>query len=127
MVGMLHKEEDLQKSFVQWLSLQYPKISQCCYAVNHGVVLGVNKIIAIRRAKRQKLMGVKGGIADLFIMKKTTRGKPLIWIEFKVGKNKQSLTQKVFEQIAIEADLPYYLCYNLDDAINIIKQNYDKI
>jgi hypothetical protein len=127
MVGMLHKEEDLQKSFVQWLSLQYPKINNCCYAVNHGVVLGVTKIIAIRRAKRQKMMGVKGGIADLFIMKKTNRGKPLIWIEFKIGKNKQSLSQKIFEQIAIEADLPYYLCYNLDNAIDVIKQNYDKI
>jgi len=121
---MKHPETSLQISIIELLSWKYPDISKCCYAVNHGIKYSDNAKVNIIRAMFQKKIGVRRGISDLFILKKTKQGQSVVWIELKAGKNKQSGEQNNFEQLSKDAGCLYYICRSIDEFCKIIEDNY---
>lgn len=45
--------------------------------------------------------------------------KEVVFCEFKAGRNRQSLEQKVFQQQVEQLGYKYWLVYNLDEFINL--------
>ena len=103
-------ESDLQIVCVEWFNYQYK--NKIIMAIPNGGKR--NKIEAIRLKKE----GVLAGVADLFI--------PCIFlfIEMKIGKNKQTQNQKDFQiNIKKQNELyDYVLCYSFDEFVDIIKK-----
>lgn len=66
-----------------------------------------------REAKKLKDMGVKPGVADLALILPDARAA---FIELKVGKNKQTDTQKDFQAECERIGAPYAVCRSLDEV-----------
>jgi len=83
------------------------------FAIPNG---GQRNIIVATKLKAE---GVKKGVADLFIMVGNSKHYGL-FIEVKVGKNKQQDSQIEFESLATKQGYAYNLVYSLDELINIL-------
>ena len=66
-----------------------------------------------REAKKLKDMGVKPGVADLALILPDARAA---FIELKVGKNRQTDTQKDFQAECERIGAPYAVCRSLDEV-----------
>ena len=108
---MKHQEAELQKACVRWHSLQYPKDYYLLY-MNHQ-----NGKSAAEQG-RLKAMGLVPGVADLTML---SRGR-VDFFELKVGKNKQTETQKEFQQAVEAYGYHYHLVYELDQFINLVNE-----
>jgi hypothetical protein len=75
----------------------------------------------IKVAAKLKQEGVKAGVADLFVALSNGKYHGL-FIEVKVGKNKQQPNQKVFEQKVLENGYQYKLVRSIDDMIAVIRE-----
>ena len=111
---MKHQEAELQKACVRWHSLQYPKDYYLLY-MNHQ-----NGKSAAEQG-RLKAMGLVPGVADLTML---SRGR-VDFFELKVGKNKQTETQKEFQQAVESYGYHYHLVYSLDQFIEIVNKIKD--
>ena len=106
---MKQNEHDLQVVLCRYLDLK--KIPY--FAIPNG---GARNIIVATKLKAE---GVKKGVADLFIMVGNSKHYGL-FIEVKVGKNKQQDSQIEFESLAIKQGYHYKVVYSLDELINIL-------
>jgi hypothetical protein len=75
----------------------------------------------IKVAAKLKQEGVKAGVADLFVALSNGKYHGL-FIEVKVGKNKQQPNQKIFEQKVLENGYQYKLVRSIDDMIAVIRE-----
>lgn len=91
---MRHIEDSLQRSCVQWFSLQYREIANLLHHSPNG---GKRNMI---EAARFKAMGVRAGFPDL-ILCIARQGYHGLFIELKTEKGKQSKHQR-FWQISLE-------------------------
>lgn len=66
-----------------------------------------------REAKKLKDMGVKPGVADLALILPDARAA---FIELKVGKNRQTDTQKAFQAECERIGAPYAVCRSLEEV-----------
>lgn len=117
------KEDELHKLINQYLMIyqqQHPNLLFYTYmpfGEKRNPITG-----ALLKAK-----GTKKGVPDFFLLFKNKVDKKksiIIWIECKVGKNKQSLEQIEFERIINELDDEYYYCiYSLDELIKLLSFN----
>lgn len=76
-----------------------------------------------------KAKGLNKGMADYVFFQRKKKSDVVkfylnvIFIEFKAGKNKQSDSQKDFENKFIDLfNCKYYTCYSVDEAINILEK-----
>lgn len=70
--------------------------------------------------KRLSLMGKRAGVNDLFVY----TPKKLLHFEFKVGYNKQSKEQKLFEKhVSKFPYAEYHVVYSWQEALKILKEN----
>lgn len=106
---MKDQEHKLQVNICKYLDL----IKIPYFAIPNG---GQRNIIV---ASKLKAEGVKKGVADLFIMVGNSKYYGL-FIEVKVGKNKQQETQIAFEELATKQEYLYKVVYSLDELINIL-------
>lgn len=106
---MKQNEHDLQVVLCRYLDLK--KIPY--FAIPNG---GARNIVV---ASKLKAEGVKKGAADLFIMVGNSKHYGL-FIEVKVGKNKQQESQIEFESLAKKQGYAYNLVYSLDELMEIV-------
>lgn len=104
-------ESTLQRNIVKTFRIAYNKYSFCFFAIE-------NK----RKTKtgaQLKAQGIISGVADLCLAL-PTKNSGALYIELKFGKNKQSQTQKIWQQEIIKHGNTYCVAYNLVDAFDII-------
>lgn len=65
---------------------------------------------------KQKHMGKIAGVPDYCFLGK----KNSFFIEFKDKKGKQSVNQKIFEHWCHTNHVPYFLCYNAKEGIDLV-------
>jgi hypothetical protein len=75
----------------------------------------------IKVAAKLKQEGVKAGVADLFVALSNGKYHGL-FIEVKVGKNRQQPNQKIFEQKVVENGYQYKVVRSIDDMIAVIRE-----
>lgn len=107
-------EDTLQIQCVAWFRAQYSPFSMLLHHSPNG---GKRNAIEAMKFKR---MGTISGFADLFLMmpNKTFNG---LFVELKVGKNKQTENQKAFEKEAVNQLYAYRVCYTFDEFVSIVK------
>jgi len=71
-----------------------------------------------RVAARMKAEGMQAGVSDLCIM---LPGGGVLWLELKIGNEKQSDEQLVFERVCQILDHPYRVIRTLDEAISFLR------
>jgi len=75
----------------------------------------------IKVAAKLKQEGVKAGVADLFVALSNGKYHGL-FIEVKVGKNRQQPNQKIFEQKVVENGYQYKVVRSIDEMIAVIRE-----
>ena len=103
-----HLEDSFQRQVVNLLRNYYHLL---VFAVPNG---GSRNAIEASNLKKQ---GVLAGVADLIVVKKNK----VIFLELKVGKNKQSDYQLEFQKQVEDLGHKYFLCYDLDDVIKVVE------
>lgn len=103
-------ESAIQISFMEWLSLQYPKIEKVTFSIPNG---GQRKVWSGFRLKRE---GMKAGVPDIF-MAYPFNGYPGLFLEFKVAGRTTTPEQKEMIRLLLERGYMVRLVFNLQDAI----------
>jgi hypothetical protein len=75
----------------------------------------------IKVAAKLKQEGVKAGVADLFVALSNGKYHGL-FIEVKVGKNRQQPNQKIFEQKVLENGYQYKVVRSIDEMVAVIRE-----
>ena len=112
---MRHIEDNLQKTCVQWFSLQCPKYAKLLHHSPNG-----GKRNAIEAAKF-KAMGVRAGFPDLFLYI-ARHGFHGLAIELKTAKGRQSEQQKYYQYMLEEQGYRYKVVRSLDEFRNVINE-----
>lgn len=107
-------EKTLQTNIMQHLDY-LGKLTNNIYAY-HIANEGKRSIYYGKSLKKQ---GLKAGVPDIVIM---LNGWRTIYLEVKVGNNKQTQSQKDFENICKQLGFPYFVVRSVDDVIEILKQ-----
>lgn len=110
---MQHKESKLQITCVKYFRLKYPKL--LLFSVPNGGRRGVIE------ASIMKSEGVTAGVADLCLLY-PSNGFHALFIEMKIDKGKQSLSQIQFELYCIDKNYKYVICRSLDDFIKAVTE-----
>jgi len=105
-------EHNLQVAICKWLN--YTQDFYFFAIANGGLR---HRLVAIKL----KMEGVKSGVADMFWMISNENWKGL-FVEVKIEKGKQSLTQKDFEAVAIKHGYYYAVVTSIDDCISLINR-----
>ena len=120
---MKHEESELQKACVRWFRYQHPNIK--IIASLNGIKLsGKTKLERIKQWNHLKAMGAEPGETDTFIAKPNKKYHGL-YMEFKIGNEKQSEKQIEFEKYCIENGYQYSISRTVDQFIEIVT-NYFK-
>lgn len=110
-------ESQLQKSCVRWFRLAYRRY--LLFAIPNG---GKRDVITATNLKKE---GVVSGVGDLFLMTANSKYHGL-FIEMKVGYNKQTTNQLEFMETCIREHYGYIVCTSLDEfmtAVNTYLRN----
>jgi hypothetical protein len=121
---MKREEEEIQKSFLQWINLQYPQLARFIFHFPMGEIRPHVKNKKgewyCPSGKRLKDLGAKSGVADIFFMwRKRFFGG--LWIEFKTKEGRQTKTQKDFEELCHIAKYDYHVARDIEESIKIFK------
>ena len=115
---MKNLEDKLQEACVRWFRYQYPDV--VIFAIPNGG--SRNKI----EAAKLKRTGTLSGVADLFVMyPKWSQGVGMadyygLFIELKIGKNKQTESQIKFADNALKAGYTCVVCRSIDEFMQIV-------
>jgi len=78
----------------------------------------INKATMMKLSQESNAMGRLKGLSDTIVM----LPKCILFIEFKVGNNKQQKEQVQFEKHISKFDYAkYFVCYSAESAINIVE------
>lgn len=108
---MQHLERCLQIQIVNFLRAYY-RNKLLVYSIPNG---GSRNSLEAKNLKKE---GMLSGVADLHIISKNK----ILFIELKVGKNKQSETQKEFQKIVENYGFKYFVVRSLDELLEILKK-----
>lgn len=106
-------EHNLQCACIRWFRMQFPQY--ICFAIPNG---GHRNIQTAALLKKE---GVLAGVADLCVLV-PTRFFHGLFIEMKVGKNRQTEQQKSFGEYAVKQGYAYEVCYDLDSFIDVVTE-----
>ncbi|MEE9458244.1 MAG: hypothetical protein V3V84_00610 [Candidatus Bathyarchaeia archaeon] len=106
-------EYQLHVSFHQWCRYNWT-IGKYIFAIEHGELR--NPAVGAKLKKK----GVRSGMADFMLILPNNFYNNL-WIEFKVGKNVQTESQKIFQQLVDETKGKYVICRDLESAIEAVE------
>lgn len=104
-------ESQLQKSCVRWFRKQYRRY--VLFAIPNG---GKRNVITATNLKKE---GVVSGVGDLFLMTSNSKYHGL-FIEMKVGYNKQTTNQLDFMETCIRERYGYIVCTSLDEFMTAV-------
>ena len=116
---MKQLEHELQASCVKWFDAQHSHISRLLFAIPNG---GKRNVIT---AVKLKAEGVRAGVADLFLAF-TNEQFAGLFIEMKIGKNKQTQAQWEFKEMVRMRGYAYVVCYTLDEFMEAITHYLSK-
>ena len=105
------EEDKIQMDCVKWFRIQYP--NEIIFAVPNGGSRNLFEAVKLKKT------GTLAGVADLFLAK-PSKGFSGLFIEVKQGRNKQTQTQKDFEQIIKLKGYEYRVVYSLDEFMDLI-------
>lgn len=110
-----HPESDLQISCVRWFRYQYAKYARLLFSIPNGAVTS--------EVQRRLLVanGLVNGVSDLMLAYPSGYYHSM-FVEMKVGKNKQSKYQKDFQKAVEGAGFKYVVCYTIDEFITEINE-----
>lgn len=126
-----HPESKLQQDCFRWFRLQYPQYRKLFFAIPNGGARNGNE------AKIMQGEGVVPGVADAFLSVPKLDLIPLqnqptcanysltnmgLYIEFKVGKNKQTMEQMKFENAVKKMYYKYEVVRSFDEFQKIITE-----
>lgn len=114
-IDFILSEHAEQCNFVKWFRIQYPRFSECLFAIPNG---GLRNL---RVAKKLQAEGVLPGVADLFLMVSVGNYHGLFVEMKKSSGGKQSASQKKFEQAAIKQGYLYIIAHGCADAQEQVK------
>lgn len=123
---MNHKESQLQRACVKWFDLQYPVYKQLLFAIPNG---GKRNVL---EASIMQAEGVRAGVADMFFsiakhrLFKGSVDYYGLYIEFKIGNNKQSAHQVLFQNFVEDERYKYIIIRSFDEFKALI-ESYLKI
>ena len=110
-------EHEIQKGFVDWFSLQYPRYRMLLFAVPNG---GRRDSVTGSMLKAE---GVTAGVSDLilFIPRKGYHG---LCIETKTPKktSRQSPSQKEWQKAVEEQGYKYEVCRSIDEFMATVNE-----
>ncbi|MGV4404947.1 VRR-NUC domain-containing protein [Ornithobacterium rhinotracheale] len=106
-------ESNLQSTCVRWFRYAYPRLRLSLFAVPNGGSRNV------REASRLKKEGVVAGVADLILLTPNDEFGALC-IEMKVGKNKQTENQILFQKEAERNGNKYIVVRSFDEFQDVI-------
>jgi hypothetical protein len=106
-------EHQEQVITIKWFRLQYPKLSNCLWAIPNGGVRNIGTAIKL------KSEGVLAGVPDLFLMipKNCFHG---LFIEMKIQGGKLQPNQKEFLKLANALEYKAVVCYGFEEAKKVI-------
>ncbi len=108
----MKNEERLQTQVVEYLKYALPKDSFFHHSPNEGR-RHINFMVKLKK------MGFKAGFPDIVIW---VKGKPTLFIELKVGKNKLTQNQIDVRDTLLSLGHKYCVAYNLIDVDNFLKK-----
>ena len=109
---MKNEESKLQRECVRWFRYAYPAMRLNLFAIPNG---GKRNLIT---ASIMKAEGVLPGVADLFLAVVKRRCDVIdigMFIEMKIGKNKQSEHQIAFQEAVETEGYRYVICRSFDE------------
>jgi hypothetical protein len=107
-------ESRLQVSCVKWFDYSYPKLKLNLFSIpNEGARTVAN-------GARMKAQGRRAGTADMFFAKSNYQTHGL-FLEFKIGKGKQSESQLAFEKAVKNEGYRYEIITDFDQFKNLIE------
>lgn len=113
----IDKEAGAQEMIINWANMRrgmYPELELLFHIPNGGK----RNALEAAHLKRQ---GVKAGVPDLFLP--VPRGVYHgLFIELKVGKNKQTENQKHWQQLLTEQGYISLVCYGWEEAVEKIEK-----
>lgn len=116
------KEDDLQKTLMRYVRMQYPERDYLyCHVPNGGSR-------SHKSGALMKALGLRPGMPDLMFF--TSRPRPGLKsarynglaIELKVGKNKKTASQMTVHALLMAQGWLVHTTYSLDEAIYLIDQ-----
>lgn len=113
---MRHIEDSIQKTCVQWFSLQYREYAKLLHHSPNG---GERNAI---EAAKFKEMGVRAGFPDL-ILCIARQGYHGLFIELKTAKGRQTDNQKYYQCVLEEQGYRYEVVRSIDEFREVIN-NY---
>lgn len=126
-MARIFEESRLQVSCVKWFDLQYPKLKLNLFSIpNEGARTVAN-------GARMKAQGRRAGVADMFLAipeyppncegwLKSNEAKFGMFIEFKVGKGKQSEQQIAFQKAVEKQRYHYEIVSDFTQFKNLIEK-----
>lgn len=108
-------ETKVQISSVYWFDAQYPRLSQLLFHIANGGKRNAREAMTFKR------MGVRRGIADLFLSIPNDKFHGM-YIEMKCLAGKQSVEQQKFERSVAALGYKYVVCDTLEKFISAVQQ-----
>lgn len=101
----MNREDTFQIEIMKYIRLQYPKVLAFHVANERRT--------SPQQGAKLKAKGVLPGVADILIW-------PNLAIELKIKPNKQTPSQKNFEEAITKYGWDYYVCYDFDEVKKIL-------
>lgn len=98
-------EFKIQSAAIKLFRLKYPKY----------IIFSTNNEATYKAKQYFASLGLLKGVSDTIII----TDKEVIFCEFKAGRNRQSLEQKLFQQQVEQLGYKYWLVYSLDEFIKL--------
>lgn len=112
---MLAKQTEYQLHVQFWQWCQYhPPLDDYIFAIEHGEIR--SPFVGAKLKKK----GVKAGMSD-YLLPIGNNEYNNLWLEFKVGSNKQTKAQQQFQAQMEECGGKYVICHDLEEAIKEIE------
>lgn len=104
-------EHQLQTQVINYLRVRHIY----CFSVPNGFYAGKGGNVQ-GYIRKMKASGLTPGVADVVVL---LNGGKTVFLELKVGSNKQEISQVQFEKDVKELGFEYYVVKSLDDVIKI--------
>lgn len=114
---MIHAEDRMQISCVEWFSYAYPKLAKLLHHSPNG-----GKRTAFE-AKIFKAMGTRAGFPDLILLFPSGKYHALL-IEMKTATGRQSKSQKEYQKLVEYAGYKYVICRSFDEFRKVINDYF---
>ncbi len=115
MPSYIKPEQALQINVINWLAYQYPNITDDVYHFAN------ERKCTIQQGRLLKRMGVKRGVADLFLGI-PRHGKSGLWVEAKTVGHYPSPDQKEFLQRQVNNNFAAACCWEFENITTIFKK-----